>query len=82
MDKDRLKRLCEIALETSYGDVTISEFTMVPTFKLDNESSKWVSDSFTLFIHIKKSSSSLNVIEDVQKRLERCIGFECCVNFD
>jgi hypothetical protein len=81
MDKDRLKRLCEIIIETSYGDVTISEFNVVPTFKLDNELSKWVPDSFTLFIRVKSSGSS-EFTRNIQSKLEGCIGIECCVDFD
>lgn len=77
MDKDRLKRLCETVLETSYSGVTISEFDMTPTFKYDDELSKWVPDSFTLFIQIISSEFPGNV----QSKLEGYIGLECCVDF-
>jgi len=80
MDKDRLKRLCETVLETSYIGVTMSEFDMTPTFKYDDELSKWVPDSFTLFIQVKSSGSS-EFPRNVQSTLEGYIGLECCVNF-
>jgi hypothetical protein len=77
MDKDRLKRLCETVLETSYSGVTITEFDMTPTFKYDDELSKWVPNSFTLFIQVKTSEFPRNI----QSTLEGYIGLECCVDF-
>lgn len=77
MDKDRLKRLCETVLETSYSGVTISEFDMTPTFKYDDELSEWVPNSFTLFIQVRTSEFSRNI----QSTLEGYIGLECCVDF-
>lgn len=80
MDKDRLKRLCKTVLETSYSGLTISEFDMTPTFKYDESLSKWVPDSFTLFIQIKSTSDS-EFTRNVQSTLEGYVGLECCVDF-
>ena len=43
LDSDRLKRMCELALESR--NVIISEFTAIPTQKFDVEKNKWVPDS-------------------------------------
>ena len=56
MDKDRVKKLCKSVLGISYSGITICDFDMTPTFKYDESLSKWVPDSFALFVQIKSSS--------------------------
>jgi hypothetical protein len=80
MGKNRIKRLCETLIETLDIGVTITEFIMIPTFKYDDESSKWVPNSFSLFIQIKSSTSS-DYPHNIQSKLESYLGFECCVDF-
>jgi len=55
MDQVRLKKIVQSWLDTSYSGVTIKEFLILPTNKLDEETGKWVSDSFTLFINLSRS---------------------------
>ena len=53
MDKNRIKKLCESVLDISFSGTTICDFDMTPTFKYDESLSKWVPDSFALFVQIK-----------------------------
>lgn len=92
MDKNRLKRMCELALESR--NVIISEFTAIPTQKFNEEKNEWVPDSYSLFLMLKRKvepdleklggegyggfASEFNSIEVL---LEGLLGFECCVDF-
>jgi hypothetical protein len=82
MDKDRVKQLCETVLGISYSGVTICDFDMTPTFKYDEILSKWVPDSYALFVQIKFSlEGETQRPTKVQETLEGVLGFECCVDF-
>jgi hypothetical protein len=82
MDKDRVKQLCETVLGISYSGVTICDFDMTPTFKYDESLSKWVPDSFALFVQIKSPlTREFYQPKKVQETLEGVLGFECCVDF-
>lgn len=82
MDKDRVKKLCKSVLGISYSGITICDFDMTPTFKYDESLSKWVPDSFALFVQIKSSSGEeINRPKRVQETLEGVLGFECCIDF-
>jgi hypothetical protein len=82
MDKDRVKRLCETVLGISYSGTTICGFDMTPTFKYDESLSKWVPDSFALFVQIKAPlTREFYQPKKVQETLEGVLGFDCCVDF-
>ena len=63
MDKiDRIKRVVETSLKSSFGDViSISDMVVLPTQKFDEMINDWVPDSFSLFVQIKKGSVILNL---------------------
>ena len=82
MDKNRLKRLCELALESR--NVIISEFTAIPTQKFDEEKNKWIPDSYSLFLMLKRKvdiDGGFSDLEGIEVLLEGLLGFECCVDF-
>jgi hypothetical protein len=82
MDKNRVKRLCEKVLDVSYSGTTICDFDMTRTFKYDESLSKWVPDSFALFLQIKSPlPRESHRPTSVQQTLEGVLGFECCVDF-
>ena len=81
MDKDKLKKLCESALDISYPSIIVSDFVVVPTFKYDETQTDWVPDSYSLFVQIRKGSVILNRPGEVESFLETLLGFECCVDF-
>jgi hypothetical protein len=83
MDKiERIKRLVESSLDTSFGgEISIDSLTVLPTQKYDEEISKWVPDSYSLFIQIRKGSVILDRPNQVESLLESLLGFECCVDF-
>ena len=82
MDKNRIKKLCESVLDISFSGTTICDFDMTPTFKYDESLSKWVPDSFALFVQIKSPLERETYRPTtVQKTLEGVLGFECCVDF-
>jgi hypothetical protein len=81
LDSDRLKRMCELALESR--NVIISEFTAIPTQKFDVETNKWVPDSYSLFLMLKRKMDidGSSDVEGIEVLLEGLLGFECCVDF-
>lgn len=82
MDKNRIKKLCESVLNISFSGTTMCDFDMTPTFKYDENLSKWVPDSFALFVQIKPPLESETYRPTtVQTTLEGVLGFECCVDF-
>ena len=83
MDKiDRIKRVVETSLKSSFGDViSISDMVVLPTQKFDEMINDWVPDSFSLFVQIKKGSVILNRPGEMESFLESLLGFECCVDF-
>jgi hypothetical protein len=87
MDENRLKKVIQSALDISYGNITIKEFRALPTNKLDEETGKWVPDSYTLFIDLSRNSideekCGVSNNGSVGSFLESLLGFECCVDFD
>jgi hypothetical protein len=81
MDKIRLKKLCESALNMSYPSLMISDFEVIPTFKYDDTQNDWVPDSFSLFVGIKRNGELMILPNGVERFLERLLGLECCVDF-
>jgi hypothetical protein len=83
MDKiDRIKRIVESSLNTSFGgEITIVSLTILPTQKYNEEVSKWIPDSYSLFLQIRKGSVILDRPNQVESLLESLLGFECCVDF-
>ena len=83
MDKiDRIKRLVESSLSTSFGgEIQIVNLTILPTQKYNEEVSKWIPDSYSLFLQIRKGSVILDRPSQVEFLLESLLGFECCVDF-
>ena len=84
MDKiTRIKQIVESSLNTSFGgEISIDSLTVLPTQKYDEEVSKWVPDSFALFVQIKSPLERETYRPTtVQTTLEGVLGFECCVDF-
>jgi len=83
MDKiDRIKRLVESSLNTSFGgEIQIDNLTILPTQKYNEEINKWIPDSYSLFLQIRKGSVILDRPNQVEFLLESLLGFECCVDF-
>ena len=83
MDKiNRIKRLVESSLDTSFGgEISIMDMVVLPTQKYDEEVSKWIPDSYSLFLQIRKGSVVLDRPNQVEFLLESLLGFECCVDF-
>ena len=83
MDKiNRIKRLVESSLDTSFGgEISIMDMVVLPTQKYDEEVSKWIPDSYSLFLQIRKGSVVLDQPNQVEFLLESLLGFECCVDF-
>jgi len=83
MDKiDRIKRLVESSLNTSFGgEIQIDNLTVLPTQKYNEEVNKWIPDSYSLFLQIRKGSVILDRPNQVESLLETLLGFECCVDF-
>jgi hypothetical protein len=62
MDQDRLKKLIQSALDTSYDEsLLITEFRALPTHSYDNEKGEWVPDSHSLFLVVKKTKDCENL---------------------
>jgi hypothetical protein len=81
MDKNRLKKVVQSALDISFDEsLQISEFRALPTHTYDNEKGEWVPDSYSLFLVVKKLKDR-DDLRDVSTLLESLLGFECCVDF-
>lgn len=83
MDKiSRIKKIVESALDTSFGrSISINEIVILPTQKFDEETNKWVPDSHTIFLTIKKiDDPKLNTSTSVTNLLEGLLGIEVCVD--
>ena len=83
MDKvDRIKRLVESSLDTSFGgDISIVDMMVLPTQKYDEGTKEWIPDSYSLFLQIQRGSVTLDRPREVESFLESLLGFECCVDF-
>jgi len=83
MDKiDRIKRLVESSLDTSFGgDISIVDMMVLPTQKYDEGAKEWIPDSYSLFLQIQRGSVTLDLPREVESFLESLLGFECCVDF-
>ncbi len=95
MDKiDRIKRLVESSLDTSFGEeISIVDMVILPTQKYDEETSKWVPDSHSIFLSIKRTDNPKlngethqhNLEMEAPSRtvtnfLEGLLGIEVCVD--
>ena len=78
--KYRLRKLYQEALDLSFSGFTITEYTEVPTYKLD-ETEKWVSDSTAVFITCKYDGGYFghHKYNKVGEHLENLFGFECSI---
>ena len=94
MDKiDRIKRIVESSLNTSFGgEIHIVSMTVLPTQKYDEGTREWIPDSHSIFLNLKDKRNSENnpdyyhFVSDhpsykVSSMLESLLGFECCVDF-
>ena len=79
MDQNRLKKICEMALESR--GITVTEFRALPTQSYDHEQGKWVPDSYSLFL-VLKQIKDCDDNRNVSSFIESVIGFECVVDFD
>lgn len=81
MNQNRLKKICEMALESR--GITITEFKALPTQMFDPEKGEWVPDSYTLFLTLKRKDNLDGLPEstNVVMLLESLLGFECCVDY-
>jgi hypothetical protein len=83
--KHRLFKLYQEALNLSFSGYTITEYSEVPTYKLD-ENESWVDDSIAVFITCKYvgnylifSKQTNKIGEKIGEHLESLFGFECNV---
>ena len=80
MDENKLKKIIQSALDISFDSLTIVDFNVIPTNKWDENVTKWVPDSYSLFLGVKQSLR-LEYPRDIEFFVESLFGFECCVDF-
>ena len=81
MDENRLKKVVQSALDISYDkSLLISEFKALQTHIYNNDKCDWVSDSYSLFLVLKKIKDC-DDNRNVSSFIEAVIGFECVVDF-
>ena len=91
MDKiDRIKRLVESSLDTSFGgDVIIRDIVILPTQKYNEKTTVWDPDSYAIFLSIEDKRTDQSdfyhyVSDDPRLKisgfLESLLGFEVCVD--
>lgn len=76
--------------------VLVTEFRALPTQSYDHEQGKWVPDSYSLFLGVKRKLEPVlekvggdvmyrqlsSEFGDLERFLETLLGFECVVDFD
>jgi hypothetical protein len=80
MDQVRLKKIVQSALDLSFSGVSIVDFNVIPTHKWDENVTKCVPDSYSLFLGVKQPLR-LEYPRDIEFFVESLLGFECCVDF-
>jgi hypothetical protein len=80
MDENKLKKIIQSALDISFDSLTIVDFNVIPTNKWDENVTKWVPDSYSLFLGVKQPLR-LEYPRDIEFFVESLLGFECCVDF-
>ena len=80
MDENKLKKIIQSALDISFDSLTIVDFNIIPTNKWDENVTKWVPDSYSLFLGVKQPLR-LEYPRDIEFFVESLLGFECCVDF-
>jgi len=82
MDKNRLKKVIQSALDISFSGITIENLSILDKNKFDEDTGKWIPDSYSLFMDITKNEfSGFSTERKVEILLEGLLGFECSVNF-
>jgi hypothetical protein len=80
MDENKLKKIIQSALDISFDSLIIVDFNVIPTHKWDENVTKWVPDSYSLFLGVKQPLR-LEYPRDIEFFVESLLGFECCVDF-
>jgi hypothetical protein len=90
MDKNRMKNMCQKALNIYYSGLTIEEFNIVETNSFDLVDGSWKPDSYTLFIMLRRTNSveidygyfhKFKTNRQIEEFLEMTFGYECCIGF-
>lgn len=88
MNVNKLRKLCQEVLNTSYQGLTIFEFNPFQTQMYNPTKNEWEPSDYVLFIKVKRE----NIGDDypnhgaidkrnIDSHLESVLGFECCVDF-
>ena len=81
MDQDRLKRMYEKVLETSFDHpIIIKEFRALQTHQYNIIQNEWVPDSYGIFILLDGDRTRVKEY-DITVLLEGIFGFECVIDF-
>lgn len=76
----KIRKLYELALESR--NISITDFQALRTHKFDEETNKWVPDSYSVYVMIKNEDMDIIRIGDIEQLLEGLFGFECCINLN
>lgn len=81
MNQDRLKPICISAMKTSFPELEMVDFVVVPTYKYDELTDSWTTDSFSMFIQILRGNDNDVAMSDVESFLQSLFGIDCCIDF-
>jgi hypothetical protein len=68
-------------MKTSFPEMELVDFIVVPTYKYDEVTDSWITDSFSMFTQMLRSETSNTTMSDVEFFLNSLFGIECCVDF-
>lgn len=78
----RIKKIFLSAMATRFPKFKVKDFEIRKTFKYEEKTQNWVSDSYTMFIQVDRNEDSPQTYcYDVENFLTALFGFECCVDF-
>jgi hypothetical protein len=80
MEKNKLKKVIQTLLNTSFSGLTIDEFRMMPIYDFNFDTSKFTLSRHTILMNVKKTTIDENTFaSEIESVVESYLGYECSV---
>jgi hypothetical protein len=82
MVERRIKEICLSAMESRFPKFKVKDFEIRKTFKYENETQDWVSDSYAIFIQVDRNEDGEQLYNwDVETFFNLIIWFRMLCRF-